>query len=358
MNLTIKMRTLIYQNQEQMNNTLQNQHIESLESKNNHYQTRINEVFNHIIEIINDIYISKENYFDEKMEIERIHESKIGLKLHYIDRYFIHLNSKKNTIEFQKELNDEEKNEEYKEYNTPHRIGKLYDDMNNIIKNLMKVLDFFFDLNRRGYILKTYEHRIKNFFTVINENITSSYFVFDEEPCLELNLPQGSIFFCLKDEDILEIDYKEQVHFKHIKILGNDKKIPLKAFGNIGKGFQKLSHFIMMTIYDISIYSMGNKILKDLENYFKDEFKKIDDHFTEKHTTHFLKTFQIKNIQYQLSIEENGEVSIYRDPYIYGDQLTYINNMRLNKSIGLIQNGYKDILIGVAKIIIEYFRKY
>ncbi len=275
----------------------------------------------------------------------------------------------------QKELNDEESSKDYEKFNQPHKIACIDESINNIYKKIEEKMNFLLDLNRRGFYLKTFEYRIFNFFTKLNKDIQSQYLVFDEEPSLEISLPNTNLYLTLDHNNMLEIDFKNNISNDYRKILINDKKITFNEFGKINKGFQRISHFIMIYVFNIHIYNLGNKMLNNLQNHFKEDFKYIEDPFIENLTPYFYKSFKIKNVQYTISIEENGEVYLMRDPYLYSENdvnLIFVENMRLNKKIGFlhsldtIQNqntkdivyeyGFKNNLIAIAKIIIDFIR--
>ncbi len=347
-------------------------------SKNDYDLQSLNEIFSNIFTYIKDIFSNQETHHEDGFKINMISERKICIKVHYLDNYFIFLNSK-NIIVMQKELNEEEQTEEYEKFNRPHKIGSVEESMNNIYKKIDEKIMFLLDLNQRGFVMKTYEFRINNFFKIIDKRISSSYLVFDEDPSFELEMPHGNIYFSLHynnddrpktlntfslrknfDNYYFEIDYPEEMMDTHLKILGNDKKIHFNSFGRISKGFQKISHYIMMKIFNTHIYQLGNKIIFELEKHFKNRFKKIDNDFTENLTPHFYKEFRIDGIQYLFSIEENGEVSIFRDSYVYDDlsdsltpTIQYVEGLRLNKKLGFIQNRLKDVLIDIVKIILR-----
>jgi hypothetical protein len=324
---------------------------------NNKYEdnnTLIQNIFKDIKEFIEVILSNKNLYDDNNTRISLIDNSRIYVKLPYLDNYIIYLTSK-NLLCMQKELNDEESKEENKKMNQPHKICNLYDGFDKIMKELEKNIDFLVDLNKRTYVIRTFEHRINNFFKPLNKDIFATFLMFDEEPSFELTLPVGDIYFSLLENDILEIDYNKNIDFKNIGILGNEDKVPLKVFGGINKGFQKISHYIMTSFFNTHIYQSGNRIMNDLEKIFKERFKRRDDFFIENLTPHFYRSFRIDNIEYNLSIEENGEVYLHRNPYIFSDNLSdnliTIQNMRLNKKIGLIQHGYKDTLVNIVEMI-------
>ncbi len=369
-NNLIKRSKILKNNRININNN--NDNNKELNKINN---LKENELFLQIFEFIRDCFSSKESYHEDGLKIKMINERKICIKLHYLDNYFVFLNSR-NLVLMQKELNEEESTEEYKKFNLPHKIGNINELEKVLFKNVEEKINFLYDLNRRSFYMKTFEYRINNFFNIFDKNIKSQHLIFDEEPSLELSLPNTDIYFTLDDKDMLEIDFKDNVSNEYRKILINDKKISFNDFGKINKGFQRIAHFIMMYVYNIHIYNNGRKIITYLQNHFGEDFKIIEDNFTESFIPYFQKTFRIKNVQYILSIEENGEVRLMRDSYLYSTNnsfdLYYVEKMRLNKKIGfllsddLIKNqntdfetyeyGFKNVLVSIAKIIIEFIR--
>ncbi len=276
----------------------------------------------------------------EGMKIEYLSEEVLSIKLHFLDLYYLHIN-KKGYLILEKEIkkNEYESKEEEKEYHIIHRIIKINNQYDIIMESVCERIRFLLELNKRGCLMKNFEHRINNFFSPINENINSSYMVIREEPGFDLCTPIGNIYFTIDEDYYINIDFDKKISKKYTDIISPIDKIHIKEFGKLNGGFAKISKFVMKVIYNCDIYEMRDKIVNSIKMIFKDNKSfNYQPNFSNNLLSSFyvFENFSINDNMYTLIIEENGETEFSMN--------NIKNNSRFSKKLGFVQFNYDNII--------------